>query len=165
VPALRTLETASWAPIPWPLIVPLTVAGLESFPPPQAAQASSAAASNPPRMASPLWDHPTKVIYDCDRYERAAATFEAPASSPMSRALSCQSLRATDSSRARGAGGTSFPSSKYWPVVSDNSGLVTSCTMRRPPCSGEMKLNFPITQMIGLAQPGAPDQIAVATAP
>ena len=49
--------------------------------------------------------------------------------------------------------------------MSDNSGLVTSCTMRRPPCSGEMKLNFPITQMIGLAQPGAPDQIAVATAP
>src|SRR5262245_56694982 len=53
-PTVMTREIASWAPIPWPVMVPLTVAGLELLPPPQAAQASNAAASIPLRMASPL---------------------------------------------------------------------------------------------------------------
>src|SRR5207237_9328614 len=96
----------------------------------------------------------------------AAAGFAAVASlNPVSRSLSCQSRNASASSRARGAGSTILPFSKYWPVVPDSSGLATSCTIRRPPSSAEMNANRRKMAMSGFVQAGAPDQMAVSTVP
>jgi len=86
-------------------------------------------------------------------------------STPTMRALTSQSRVASVPSRASGAGSTTLPSSKYFPVTPSRSGLAASWTMRSPPFSALMKNGRNAIWMIGLAHRGAPDQMFVSTEP